>query len=152
MNVFTKECIFLNTNYESRDQLLQAVGEELLKQNRIEDIDTMQKEVMDREAQMSTYMGEGIAIPHCKSDNVLSSTVVLVRNKETIAWNEESEQTNLIFLLCVGGSQKGQLHLKILAKLASNLMDEDFIETMKQEENLDVLFGKLQTIEQDLEE
>jgi hypothetical protein len=31
-------------------------------------------------------------------------------------------------------------------------MDEDFIETMKQEENLDVLFGKLQTIEQDLEE
>jgi len=88
--------------------------------------------VIKRESEVSTDMGYGIAIPHGKSDSVIMPFIVFAKLKNPIIWNEEEEtMVNLIFMLGVPQTSTESIHLKIMAQLAGKLMDDEFLDELK---------------------
>lgn len=76
-------------------------------------------------------MGEGIATPHAKSDQIIAPTVVFGRSNEGIEWESlDGNQVNVAFLILVPERHKGDMHLRILQLLARKLMDPEFKESL----------------------
>jgi fructose-specific phosphotransferase system IIA component len=99
---------------------------------RLGNLDIYCQAVKNREDQVSTDMGFGIAIPHGKSDEVLEPFVVFAKLKEPIIWNEEeNSKVNLIFMIGAPENSQDNVHLKILSQLAGKLMDEDFLNDLR---------------------
>lgn len=83
-----------------------------------------------REAQGSTAVGMGVAIPHAKSDGADKPMVAFARPAATIDWNG-AESADLVFLISVPSAQAGTEHLRILAKLSRALVQTSFREGLK---------------------
>jgi len=79
--------------------------------------------VKAREAQTSTGVGMGVAIPHGKTDAVRRPAVALGRTMD-LSWDGEPVQ--LIFLLAVPANGAATDHLEILAALAQLLLEDGF--------------------------
>lgn len=94
---------------------------------RVSDKDAVLKAVEKRESEGSTGMGEGIAIPHAKSDQIIAPTVIFGRSAAGIEWESlDGQPVNAAFLILVPEKHKGDMHLKILQILARKLMDPEF--------------------------
>jgi len=149
MNIVDESFIYLNEDLNSREAILKKIGKDLKKKNRIESVETFYQDVLSREDEMTTYMDNGIAIPHCKTDNILDSTVVLLRNNKKVDWNDEDEPTDLVFLLSIKNTNQkdDQSHLQVLSRLAQNLMDDDFMEIIRHENDIETIYKALKKVE-----
>lgn len=91
-----------------------------------------------REAEASTGFGDGVAIPHAKSANVTTPSVVFARLGAPVEWHALDDapvDTVINILVPEGGNDT---HLQLLAKLARNLVHEDFVTKLKRDPIEDV--------------
>ncbi len=85
--------------------------------------DEFKEAIMKREASSSTAIGEGIAIPHAKSESVVRPSVCVLRTNEGIEFGApDNQKVNLFFMIAV--NDQNSLHLEILSELVTILMDE----------------------------
>lgn len=99
--------------------------------DRVSDKEAVLNAVAKRESEGSTGMGEGIAIPHAKSDKIIAPTVVFGRSESGIEWDSlDGQPVNVAFLILVPAKHQGDMHLKILQILARKLMDPAFKESL----------------------
>ena len=120
-NILLKKNIILNQEAKDKFEAIEFVGKLLVdsgyvKNNYIEGMKA-------REKSLSTYIGNGVAIPHGDSeykDEILNSGIVVVQYPGGIEF-EDGDIANLL----IGIAGKGDEHLKILANLASVLEDNE---------------------------
>ena len=87
--------------------------------------------VLDREAQFSTAVGEGIAIPHAKTDAVAKAGLVAITVPGGVDWKApDGKPSDLIFLIAAPDTQ-ANVHLEVLAKLSALLMHADFAAALR---------------------
>ena len=86
----------------------------------------MEQAVLEREAAYSTGFGHGFAIPHCKTNAVQSTSLVLMRLLKPVPWDavDDKPVRTIILLATHDGDQNG--HMKVFAKLARQVMHEEF--------------------------
>lgn len=85
--------------------------------------------VKRREALSCTGLGDGIAIPHGKSDGILRPAVAFARSTKGVSWGaSDGSPAHLVFLIGVPAAQAGDEHLRILAMLARRLVRPAFRE------------------------
>ncbi|KMY49978.1 PTS fructose transporter subunit IIABC [Peribacillus loiseleuriae] len=90
------------------------------------DSDSFRAALEEREALSTTGVGNGIAIPHAKSDIVKNPTLLFLRSDTPIAYDSlDGEPVQLVFMIAVPKDSSDE-HLKILAELSRCLMDDDF--------------------------
>ena len=80
--------------------------------------------MLAREAVISTYLGNGIALPHCTYEDrglIRRTALVLAQYPAGVAWGEEEDVAYLVFGLAAVGDQ----HLAVMSHLAEVLDDED---------------------------
>lgn len=83
--------------------------------------------VRAREAEFTTGLGDGIAIPHGKSNAVRRPAVAFARSVDGVDWQSpDGSLASLVFLIAVPEDQAGDAHLRILAMLARKLVHADF--------------------------
>lgn len=93
---------------------------------RINDATAVTDAALAREAQHSTGVGHGVAIPHARCAGVTTPTLAFARlPKGGITWGAEEEPTTLAFLIAVPDNA-GKQHLKLLSTLARAIMRQDF--------------------------
>lgn len=100
----------------------------------IDSKETFFKTVMDREAHSPTGLEGGLAIPHGKSESVKRGAFAVARLKNKIHdWESiaEDNQVDLVFLLAIPKAEEGSTHLKLLSELSTALMNEEFINNLK---------------------
>ena len=86
--------------------------------------------LLEREAMAPTIVGKGVAVPHCKSDAVTNSVLLVFRMDAPVLWDSESkEQADVVFAIFTNSESTD--HLAILAKLAGNLMHDDFLQKIR---------------------
>ena len=118
---------------ENRDAALALISERAVEAGIAEDSAALYAAFLKREAEGTTGMVEGFAIPHAKSDAVKTAQVMVLKSSEGIAsWEtmDESPVTCAIALL-VPESEAGTSHLQILSKVATALTDEAFRAAVK---------------------
>ena len=87
--------------------------------------------LMAREALGSTAIGQGIAIPHAKSESVSQLTAALGVSKKGIDFDSLDGEPAYIFFLLVAPVDSAGPHLKALARISRLLKDKYFRENIK---------------------
>lgn len=125
--------VLCDQTVENRDAALALISERAVEAGIAEDSAALYAAFLKREAEGTTGMVEGFAIPHAKSDTVKTAQVMVLKSSEGIAsWEtmDESPVTCAIALL-VPESEAGTSHLQILSKVATALTDEAFRAAVK---------------------
>lgn len=127
------ENVFVAEDFVSRDEALSFVSNQAVKAGLADDADAVMNAFLAREAEGTTGMMEGFAIPHAKSDAITEAAVIVVKDDSGVTgWDTmDGAPVNVAIALLIPGAQAGTTHLKILSKVAEALMDEDFRATVK---------------------
>ncbi|CAI9395221.1 MULTISPECIES: PTS sugar transporter subunit IIA [unclassified Bacillus (in: firmicutes)] len=143
-----KDNITLNLVANSKEEVIEKLANLLFNNNYVSNLEIFIKDVIDREQQMTTGIGNNLAIPHGKSGAVEESTVAVARLQQPVEWDSlDGAPVSIVFLLAIKDQDKGDTHLRLLADLSGKLMDDDFVESIKQADSVDALYDVLSFLE-----
>ncbi|WP_194090008.1 PTS mannitol transporter subunit IICBA [Vibrio hibernica] len=129
----TKESIFLGMTETNQTDIIKFVGEQLVKQGNVSE--EYIQGMLDREKQVSTYLGESIAVPHGIIDAkkyVKNTGIVFCQFPAGVQWGEDEDS---IAKLIIGIAAKGDEHIHVITAITNALDDEEAIETLKSTTN-----------------
>jgi fructose PTS system EIIA component len=130
--LINENLIVLNLNAKDKNDAILELAALAHKDGKIISIDEYIESVFEREKSYSTGVGNGIAIPHGKSKAVKEAMIVFGKLAGGIEWDSlDDKPVDLIFLLGVPDQNVDNLHLKILSQLSRKLMNDDFIELLR---------------------
>lgn len=125
-DLLSPESIQLNGRASGKKDALDQMVDLMAKSGKINDVETYRKGVYAREEESTTGIGEGIAIPHCKSDAVSEPGLAAMTLPGGVEFDSlDGQPVNLIFLIAAPNTEDN-VHLDVLSKLSVLLMDEDF--------------------------
>jgi fructose-specific phosphotransferase system IIA component len=149
-SVINTELINLNLTAETKIQAINSLIDLLYKADRISDKGQFLQEVLDREETESTDLGFGIAIPHGRCNAVIEPSVAIGKLKIPVAWNESDESqenpVHAIFLMASSPDDKGVSHMEIIAKIATLLIDDNFVAFFKDNQSEAKLLKNIKTL------
>ncbi len=120
------ESIDLNGKVNGKNEALDTMVALMAKSGKINDVEKYRKGVYAREEEGTTGIGEGIAIPHCKSDAVSKPGLAAMVIKDGVDFDAlDGGKVSLIFLIAAPNTEDN-VHLDVLSKLSVLLMDENF--------------------------
>ena len=131
--------INIHTTFENSQDAIHAMADQLDLQGKLHDKEAFIAAVFDREAHGPTALGEGLAVPHGKTDAVKTAAFAMATLKKDVMWQgiDEEEAVNIIFLLAIPDSEAGSTHMQLLTELTSLLVDDDIREAMVAATTLD---------------
>jgi len=125
IDLLNKDSITLNAAPKSKDEAIDLLVDLQMKGGKISDKEEYKKGILAREAQGSTAVGEGIAIPHAKSSAVKAPSLAAMTVPAGVDYEAlDGEPSNLFFM--IAAPNNGDVHLEVLSRLMTMLMDEDF--------------------------
>jgi PTS system fructose-specific IIA component len=146
--LINKNLIAIDMEVKDKNEAIKKLIALAKKEGKITSEEEFLSSVLNRETEFSTGVGNGIAIPHGRSEAVSEAMVVFAKLNNRIDWNSiDSELVDLIFLLGVPDKNTENLHLKILAQLSRKLMDEEFVSVLRQAKTEQEVFEALRDIE-----
>lgn len=121
----------LNVEARSKEEALKKVADLVLKAGCVKSAETYYHGMMEREKNSTTGFGSGIAIPHAKMEEVLKPAICVITLKDAVDWKAmDDKPVHLLIALAVPTEHEGSLHLKLLATLSENLMEEHFVHSL----------------------
>ena len=136
-DLLAPESIDLNGSAAGKKEVLDQMVALMVKSGKINDVETYRKGVYAREEESTTGIGEGIAIPHCKSDAVSKPGLAAMVLKDGVDFDAlDGEKVHLIFLIAAPNTEDN-VHLDVLSKLSVLLMDENFTNSLKSATSVD---------------
>lgn len=144
-NLLKNESILLNQTLGSKEEAIDALIALHEKSGNLKDREEYKKCILAREAQGSTAVGEGVAIPHAKTDAVKRPALSAITVKNGVDYKAlDGKPSNLLFM--IAAPMDGDLHLEVLSRLMTLIMDEDFrnrlLSAETAEEFLDIIDKK----------
>ncbi len=123
MNIFTPDNIRTSGAAESKEAALRAVADLAVERGYSSDADGVLEGLLAREAQISTALMDGMAIPHTKHAAVTEPALIVWRFDESIDWGDDV--VNVLVAMLVPEADAGTTHLQLLAKVSRALIDDD---------------------------
>ena len=140
MEILQKKNIRLNVSFKDKDEAVEMAGNMLLESGYVDEsyIDLMKK----REETMSTFMGNGLAIPHGVAESrgeciIKESGIVVIQVPDGVDFGNG----NLAYMV-IGIAGKGDEHLEILSNIAMIFDDADNVEALKTATDPDEIYKK----------
>lgn len=125
VDLLSRESILLGAAPKSKTEAIDLLIDLQVKGGKIADREEYNKGILAREAMSSTAVGEGIAIPHAKSEAVEAPSLAAMTVPEGVDYQAmDDEPSNLLFM--IAAPNNGDVHLEVLSRLMTLLMDEDF--------------------------
>lgn len=125
-DVLRNDRIELHLKSNTKEAALTELTELLYKSGALTDKDAFLNDVLARESISTTGIGNGIAIPHGKSANVLETTVAIGRCEKELEWESvDDKPVNFIVLLAVNDNDRTGVHVKLLSQMARKLAFEE---------------------------
>ncbi len=125
VDLLSKQSILLNGTPKSKSEAIDMLVDLQVKGGKISDKAEYKKGIIAREKMSSTAVGEGIAIPHAKSTAVKAPSLAAMTVPGGVDYEAlDEEPSNLLFM--IAAPNDGDVHLEVLSRLMTILMDEDF--------------------------
>jgi mannitol PTS system EIIA component len=134
-----RAAVRLDATATGRDDAIRQCGEALVRAGAVDPayVDTM----LQRERSVSTYVGEGVAIPHGTldgKDSVRHDAVSFVRFPDGVDWDGDEVS------VCIGIAATGDGHVRLLSELAQILLDPDRARALRETTDIDEVVRLLQ--------
>ena len=123
-----------------KEGILKELVDVLAEVKDVGDRKSIVKALLDRENLGSTGIGQGIAIPHGKTDRVKELVAVLAVSRKGVNFDALDGEGVYIFFLLVAPKDTAGPHLKALAQISRLLRDSYFCELMKRCQTPDELY------------
>ena len=151
-DLLAAESIQLGGKATGKRDLLDQMVDLMAKSGKINDVETYRKGVYAREEEGTTGIGEGIAIPHCKSDAVSRPGLAAMVIPKGVDFDSlDGAPVNLIFLIAAPNT-KDNVHLDVLSKLSVLLMDENFANGLRNAKTVDEFLSVIDAAETEKDE
>jgi PTS system fructose-specific IIC component len=137
VDLLHKQSINLNFNPSTKEQCINELVELMDKTGNLSDKNEYKKAILARESLSTTGIGEGIAIPHGKTNAVKNASLAAAICKNGVDYDSlDGQPANLFFMIAVPDNSDN-LHLEVLARLSTILMDEKFRTSLINCSNID---------------
>ncbi len=125
VDLLSKESIALNAAPESKSDAIDMLVDLQVKGGKIANPNEYKKGILAREEMGSTAVGDGIAIPHAKSTSVKAPSLAAMTVPNGVDYESlDDEPSDILFM--IAAPNDGDVHLEVLSRLMTILMDEDF--------------------------
>lgn len=115
----------------------------------VTDFDTFKAGIMNREAQTSTGLGDGIAMPHSKNEAVKEATVLFAKSNKGVDYASLDGQPTDLFFMIAAPEGANDTHLAALAELSKYLMKPGFADKLRQASTPDQVIAAFDAEEQE---
>lgn len=150
-DLLNSDTIVVHLSATTKEAVLDELIEQLDKAGRLNDKDGMKQAILAREAQGSTGIGEGIAIPHAKTAAVKTSSIAYGFSKAGVEFDSLDQQKAHLFFMIAATEDANQAHLATLALLSQMLMDESFRQELMKAETKERVLEIITNKEKELE-
>lgn len=131
------QSVCLNAAPVSKEAAITTLADFMAKSGCISDVDSYREAVFERERKSSTGLGEGIAIPHAKSDAVTRPGLASMVVPHGVDFDSiDGEPVHLLFMIA-SPLQASDSHLDVLARLSTLLINEDFRKSLLAAQTVD---------------
>ncbi|MGO4529259.1 fructose-specific PTS transporter subunit EIIC [Paenibacillus sp. 2TAF8] len=126
-DLMIQETMIMDLQASTKDEAINELIASLNQSGRINDPALFKEMIYKREAESSTGIGGGIAMPHAKTKAVNEPTVVFAKSKQGLDFESLDDQPAQLFFMIAAPEGAGNTHLRTLAALSRLLVDSDFI-------------------------
>ncbi|RLJ86917.1 PTS fructose transporter subunit IIABC [Planococcus citreus] len=144
--LLTENTIILDLKAGSKREVLDELAGQLDRAGKLNDKKQFTKDILAREEQSTTGIGDTIAIPHAKSEAVKTPAIAFGRSFDGIDFESLDGQPAQLFFMIAATAGANDDHLEALSRLATFLMDEKFrvniIEAESKQQVLDIVSAK----------
>ena len=125
-DLLAPQCINLNGAASSKKEVIEKMVDLMEKRGNLSDKEVYKKGVFAREEESTTGIGDGIAIPHCKSDTVKAPGLAAMVLPGGVDFDSLDDEPVKIVFLIAAPNTKDNVHLQVLSRLSALLMDKKF--------------------------
>lgn len=140
MSILSKDKILLKQKVKNKQEAIETAGKLLVQANHVSE--EYIAKMIQREEELTTYMGNGVAIPHGTNDSkqwIRSTGMSIVQIPDGVDFGNGN-----IAYLVIGIAAVGDEHLEILSNLAIHISDEENVKKMVQTDTAEELMSLLE--------
>ena len=128
--LFNIQSIALDSAAADQAQIIDELVELQATHGNLTDKAAYKAAIYAREAEASTYVDNGITVPHARAACVTRPSLAALRLKTPVQYNADDDgKTDLLFM--IAAPENGSLHIDMLARLMQMLMNEDFVAKLR---------------------
>jgi len=131
-DLLLKDAMIMDLKATTKDAAIDELVHQYAKVGVINDEALYKKDIIKREAESTTGIGDGIAMPHAKDKAVQRATVMFAKSKAGVDFNALDGQPVHLFFMIAAPEGANNTHLAALAALSSLLIDPDLVAKLKQ--------------------
>ncbi|MGD6992876.1 PTS fructose transporter subunit IIABC [Sutcliffiella horikoshii] len=125
-DLLTKDTVTLQLKSSNKSDVIKELIDSLDGAGKLADKKKYEEAILAREAQSTTGIGEGIAIPHAKTDAVKTPAIAFGVAKDGVDYESLDGQPSQLFFMIAASAGANNEHLETLSRLSSMLMDSEF--------------------------
>lgn len=151
-DLLKKDLMLLDLQATSKEAAIDEMISRLVSKNVVSDFDTFKKGIMAREAQTSTGLGDGIAMPHSKNAAVREASVLFAKSNNGVDYESLDGQPTDLFFMIAAPDGANDTHLAALAQLSQYLLKDGFADKLRQATSADEVIAAFDATEEKKEE
>jgi fructose PTS system EIIBC or EIIC component len=125
-DLLTKDTMILELKAKTKETVIEELVNKLDEAGKLHDKEAFKEAIFAREAQSTTGIGEGIAIPHAKTTAVKTPAVAFGRSKAGIDYESLDGKPSHLFFMIAAPEGANNTHLEVLSRLSTLLMNASF--------------------------
>ena len=130
-DLLNKEVMILDLKATSKEAAIDEMISSLVDKGVVTDFETFKTGIMNREAQTTTGLGDGIAMPHSKNAAVKEATVLFAKSATGVDYESLDGQPTDLFFMIAAPDGANDTHLAALAELSKYLLKDGFADTLR---------------------
>ena len=147
-DVLNKKVMLFDLKATDKEGVINEMIQSLVDNGVVTDFETFKAGIMNREAQTSTGLGDGIAMPHSKNEAVKKATVLFAKSNKGVDYASLDGQPTDLFFMIAAPEGANDTHLAALAELSKYLMKPGFADKLRQASNPDQVIAAFDAEEQ----
>lgn len=148
-DVLNKNVMLFDLQATDKEGVINEMIQSLVDNGVVTDFETFKAGIMNREAQTSTGLGEGIAMPHSKNEAVKEATVLFAKSNKGVDYASLDGQPTDLFFMIAAPEGANDTHLAALAELSKYLMKPGFADKLRQASTPDQVIAVFNAEEQE---
>lgn len=148
-DLLRKDVMILDLKATSKEAAIDEMITSLVEHGVVTDFDTFKQGIMNREAQTSTGLGDGIAMPHSKNAAVKEATVLFAKSAAGVDYEALDGQPTYLFFMIAAPDGANDTHLAALAELSKYLLKDGFADHLRQVTSADEVIATFNAAEED---
>ncbi|MBO3756418.1 PTS sugar transporter subunit IIA [Streptococcus suis] len=146
-DVLRKDVMLLDLQATSKEAVIDEMIASLVDKGYVTDFDVFKTGILNREAQTTTGLGDGIAMPHAKNAAVKEATVLFAKSNKGVDYASLDGQPTDLFFMIAAPEGANDTHLAALAELSKYLMKPGFADRLRAATNPEEVIAVFDTAE-----